>query len=185
MHGRCTVSARSGFSQEDFISCGIPLQFVPEFASGHEGQAKLCLHRRIGVIQQIEQGGHGDGGLTGYLRRLSGLTGFLVKALLELLSQLFAGSLLDMGIGIDQHIRAGMACRALYGFHIAARDHQLVGGTGMPQPMKDDAGKFRVRVLPFEELFADEDRLHGLTVGQAQERSTVVVALWGTSLVGL
>ena len=120
MHGRCTVSARSGFSQEDFISCGIPLQFVPEFASGHEGQAELCLHRRVGIVQQVQKGRHGDGGLSSCLKWLSGLTGFLVKALLELLPQLFAGSLLDMGIGIDQHIRTGVARRALYGFHVAA-----------------------------------------------------------------
>ena len=58
VHGRCTVSARSGFSQEDFISCGIPLQFVPEFVSGHESQAKLCLHRRIGIVQQVQQCRH-------------------------------------------------------------------------------------------------------------------------------
>ena len=55
----------------------------------------------------------------------------------------------------------------------------------MPQPMKDDAGKFRVRVLPLEELLADEDRLHGLTIGQSEKHSAVVVAFWGTGLVGL
>jgi len=34
--------------------------------------------------------------------------------------------------------------RFLHGFHIAAGDHQLVGGTGMPQAMEHDAGELRV-----------------------------------------
>ena len=38
----------------------------------------------------------------------------------------------------------------------------------MPQTVKDDVWKLRVRVLPLQELFADEHRLHRQTVGQPQ-----------------
>ena len=54
-----------------------------------------------------------------------------------------------MRIGVHQHIRRSVSCGALNGLHIAARDHQLIGGTGMPQTVKDDAGKLRVCVRPF------------------------------------
>ena len=36
--------------------------------------------------------------------------------------------------------------RSLHGFHIAAGDHQRVGGAGMPQTMEHDAGELRVRM---------------------------------------
>ena len=49
-----------------------------------------------------------------------------------------------MRIGVHQHIRRGVPCGALNGPHIAAKDHQLIGGTGMAQTVKDDAGKLRV-----------------------------------------
>ena len=58
-----------------------------------------------------------------------------------------------------------MTGRSLHGFHITVGDHQLIGGTGMPQTMKDDARELRVGVLPFQELFADEHRLNRQTVG--------------------
>lgn len=53
----------------------------------------------------------------------------------------------------------------------------------MSQPVEDDAGELRVSVLPFEELFADQNGLHGLTIGQAEKHSAVVVAVWGAGLV--
>ena len=71
-----------------------------------------------------------------------------------------------MGVGVYQHIRTGVSCGPLHRLDVAAGDHQLVGGTGMPQTVKDDAGKLRVCVLPFQEFFADEHRLHRQTVGQ-------------------
>lgn len=54
-----------------------------------------------------------------------------------------------MRIGVHQHIRRSVSCGSLNGPHIAAKDHQLIGGTGMAQTVKDDAGKLRVCVLPF------------------------------------
>ena len=74
---------------------------------------------------------------------------FGVETFLKLLAQFYTRGLLDMRIGVHQHIRRSVSCGALNGLHIAARDHQLIGGTGMPQTVKDDAGKLRVCVLPF------------------------------------
>ena len=88
-----------------------------------------------------------------------------------------------MGVSVNQKIRTGVAGCSLHRFDIAARDHQLVGGAGMSQPVEDDAGELRVSVLPFEELFADQNGLHGLTIGQAEKHSAVVVAVWGAGLV--
>ena len=53
----------------------------------------------------------------------------------------------------------------------------------MPQLVEDDAGKLRVSVLPFEEFLADQDWLHGLTIGQPEKHSAVVVSLRGAGLV--
>lgn len=44
-----------------------------------------------------------------------------------------------MRIGVHQHIRRSVSCGSLNGPHIAAKDHQLIGGTGMAQTVKDDA----------------------------------------------
>ena len=82
-----------------------------------------------------------------------------------------------MSVGVHQHIRTGVSCSPLHRLDVAAGDHQLVGGTGMAQPMKDDAGKLRVCILPFQELFADEHRLHRQTVGEPQQHPAVAVAL--------
>ena len=46
----------------------------------------------------------------------------------------------------------------------------------MPQTMKDDARELRVGILPLEELFADQHRLHRQTVRQTEQHSTVMVA---------
>lgn len=54
-----------------------------------------------------------------------------------------------MRIGVHQHIRRSVSCGSLNGPHIAAKDHQLIGGTGMPQTMEHNAGELRVGVLPF------------------------------------
>jgi hypothetical protein len=49
-----------------------------------------------------------------------------------------------MGVGVHQHIRTGVSCSPLHRLDVAAGDPQLVGGTGMPQTVKDDAGELRV-----------------------------------------
>ena len=67
-------------------------------------------------------------------------SGFGVERIFKLFAQLHAGRLLDMGVSVDQKIRTGVAGCSLHRFDIAARDHQLVGGAGMPQPVEDDTG---------------------------------------------
>ena len=88
-----------------------------------------------------------------------------------------------MGVGVHQHICRSVSGGSLNGFHIAAGDHQLIGGAGMPQTVKYDTRKFRVCILPFEELFADQHRLHSQTVGQTEQHSAVMVASWVLPLV--
>ena len=161
VHGFCTVFARSVFSMSDDVGRCIALQSVPFFASGEQGQAQLCLHFRVGILEQFQKSRHGDGGFAcgGYSLRAGGV-GLGIEAAFKLLAQLHTGGLLDMGVGVHQHIRTGVSCGPLHRLDVTAGDHQLVGGTGVPQTMKDDAGELRVCVLPFQELFADEHRLH-------------------------
>ena len=49
-----------------------------------------------------------------------------------------------MSVGVHQHIRTGVSCGTLHRFEVTAGDHQLVGGTGMPQTVEHDAGELRV-----------------------------------------
>ena len=74
LHGFCTVFARSVFSMSDYVGRCIALQSVPFFASGEQGQAELCLHFRVGILEQFQKSRHGDGGfatdlLRDFLRR--------------------------------------------------------------------------------------------------------------------
>ena len=62
VHGFCTVFARSVFSMSDDVGRCIALQSVPFFASGEQCQAQLCLHFRVGILQQLQKSRHGDGG---------------------------------------------------------------------------------------------------------------------------
>ena len=62
VHGFCTVFARSVLSMSDDVGRCIALQSVPFFASGEQGQAELCLHFRVGILQQFQKSRHGDGG---------------------------------------------------------------------------------------------------------------------------
>ena len=73
-HG-CTVSARSVFSMFDDVGRCIALQSVPFFASGEQCQAELCLHFRVGILQQFQKSLHGDGRFAcgGYSLRAGGV----------------------------------------------------------------------------------------------------------------
>ena len=159
VHGFCTVFARSVLSVSDYVGRCIALQSVPFFASGEQGQAELCLHFRVGILEQFQESSHGDGGFTcgGYSLRAGGV-GLGIEAAFKLLAQLHTGGLLDMGIGVHQHIRTGVTGSPLHRLDVATRDHQLVGGTGMPQTVEHDAGKLRVCILPFQELFGSLHR---------------------------
>ena len=94
----------------------------------------------------------------------------------DLLSQLQPGLVLRVSVGVHQDGGGCMAGVALHRLEVTARLQQLVGGTGMAQTVKDDAGKFRVCILPFEELFANQHRLYRQTVGQTEQHSAVTVA---------
>lgn len=82
----------------DYVGRCIALQSVPFFASGEQGQAQLCLHFRVGILQQFQKSRHGDGGFAcgGYSLRAGGVW-LGIEAAFKLLAQLHTGGLLDMG----------------------------------------------------------------------------------------
>ena len=85
MHGFCTVFARSVFSMSDYVGRCIALQSVPFFASGEQCQAQLCLHFRVGILEQFQKSRHGDGGFAcgGYSLRAGGV-GLGIEAVLSI-----------------------------------------------------------------------------------------------------
>ena len=89
VHGFCTVFARSVFSMSDYVGRCIALQSVPFFASGEQGQAQLCLHFRVGILEQFQKSRHGDGGFAcgGYSLRAGGV-GLGIEAAFKLLAPL-------------------------------------------------------------------------------------------------
>ena len=125
------------------------MKCVVNFA-GQQSQTELRLYFGVCILQQFQQSGHRNGRFVcgGHSLR-AGAFLFGIETFLKLLAQFYTRGLLDMGVGVHQHICRGVSCGALNGFHIAAGDHQLIGGTGMAQTVKDDAGKLRVCVLPF------------------------------------
>ena len=127
LHGFCTVFARSVLSMSDYVGRCIALQSVPFFASGEQCQAQLCLHFRVGILEQFQKSRHGDGGFAcgGYSLRAGGV-GLGIEAAFKLLAQLHTGGLLDMGVGVHQHIRTGVTGSPLHRLDVAAGDHQLV-----------------------------------------------------------
>ena len=177
LHGQCTVSARLVFSWESSAWAGIALKCVVDFASGQQCQTELRLYFGVCVLQKFQQSGHRNGRFAfgGYSLR-AGAFLFGIESFLKLPAQFYTRGLLDMGVGVYQHICRSVSGGSLNSLHIAAGDHQLIGGTGMPQTMKDDARELRVGILPLEELFADQHRLHRQTVRQTEQHSTVMVA---------
>ncbi len=96
LHGFCTVFARSVLSMSDDVGRCIALQSVPFFASGEQGQAQLCLHFRVGILEQFQESRHGGGRFAcgGYSLRV-GAFGLGIEAAFKLLAQLHTGGLLD------------------------------------------------------------------------------------------
>ncbi len=125
------------------------MKCVVNFA-GQQSQTELRLYFGDCILQQFQQSGHRNGRFAcgGHSMR-AGAFLFGVETFLKLLAQFYTRGLLDMRIGVHQHIRRSVSCGAMNGLHIAAGDHQLISRTGMPQTVKDDAGKLRVCVLPF------------------------------------
>ena len=115
-----------------------------------ESQTELRLYFGVCILQKFQQSSRRDGRFAcgGHSLR-AGVFGLSIETFLELPAQLYTGGLLDMGVGVHQHICRSVSSGSLNGLHIAAGDHQLISRTGMPQTVKDDAGKLRVCVLPF------------------------------------
>ena len=80
----------------DYVGRCIALQSVPFFASGEQSQAELCLHFRVGILEQFQKSRHGDGGFAcgGYSLRAGGV-GLGIEAAFKLLAQFHTGGLLD------------------------------------------------------------------------------------------
>ena len=152
LHGRCTVFARSAFSWESSAWAGIALKCVVNFASGQQSQTELRLYFGVSILQKFQQSSHGDGRFAcgGYSLRAGSFL-FSIEPFLKFPTQLHTRGLLDMGVGVYQHICRSVSGDALNSFHIAAGDHQLVGGAGMAQTVEHDARKLRVCILPFTE----------------------------------
>ena len=81
----------------DDVGRCIALQSVPFFASGEQCQTQLCLHFRVGILEQFQKSRHGDGGFAcgGYSLR-AGSAGPGIEAAFKLLAQLHTGGLLDI-----------------------------------------------------------------------------------------
>ncbi|MBL1046458.1 MAG: recombinase family protein, partial [Escherichia coli] len=126
LHGQCTIFARLAFSLESSAWAGIALKCVVNFASGQQSQTELRLYFGVSVLQKFQQSSHRDGRFAfgGYSLR-AGAFLFGVETFLKLPAQFHTRGLLDMGVGVYQHICRGVSGSSLNSFHIAAGDHQL------------------------------------------------------------
>ena len=74
-----------------------------------------------------------------------------------------------MDVGVHQHICRGVSCGALNSFHIAARDHQLIGGTGMAQTVEHDLLKLWMLGSPQTVPFRQQLWCNGQAVRQPEQ----------------
>ena len=98
LHGFCTVrifrvrwSKPVNYSAIRAIFCN----------SGQQSQAELRFYRGVCVLQKLQQRRHGDGRFCFNWGSLHRCCSRLVEAFLELFTQLLAGILLDVRIGVD------------------------------------------------------------------------------------
>ena len=105
LHGQCTVFARLVFSWESSAWAGIALKCVVNFASGQQSQTELRLYFGVCILQQFQQSGHRNGRFAcgGHSLR-AGAFLFGIEPFLKLLAQFYTRGLLDMRIGVHQHI---------------------------------------------------------------------------------
>ena len=121
------------------------MKCVVNFASSQQSQTELSRYFGVCVLRKFQQSGHRVGRFAcGRYSLRAGTLLFSIEPFLELPAQFYTGGLLDMGVGVHQRICRGVSCGALNGLHIAAGDHQLIGGTGVPQTVKDNAGELRM-----------------------------------------
>ena len=102
------------------------MKCVVNFASGQQCKTELRLYFGVCVLQKFQQSGHGDGRFAcgGYSLRAEAFL-FSIEPFFKLLAQFHTGGLLDMSVGVYQHIRRSVTRCALHSLHIAAGDHQL------------------------------------------------------------
>ena len=99
------IFARSTFSWESSAWAGIALKCVVNSASGQQSQAELRLYFGVCVLQKFQQSSHGDGRFAfGVYSLWAGCSGFRIEAFFKLFPKLHTRGLLDMGVGVHQHI---------------------------------------------------------------------------------
>ena len=76
--------------------------------SGQQSQAKLRFYRGVCVLQKLQQSRHGDGRFCFNRGSLHRCCSRFVESFLEPFTQLLAGILLDVRVGVDQQIGTGM-----------------------------------------------------------------------------
>ena len=108
---------------------------------------------------------------------------FSIEPFLKFPAQFYTRGLLDMSVGVHQHIRRGVPCGALNGFHIAAGDHQLIGGTGMSQTVEHDLFKLWMLRSPQAVPFCQQLRCDGQAIREPEQLPAVAVLFWGVLLV--
>ena len=100
------IFARSAFSWESSAWAGIALKCVVNSASGQQSQTELRLYFGVCVLQKFQQSSHGDGRFAfGVYSLWAGCSGFRIEAFFKLFPKLHTRGLLDMGVGVHQHIR--------------------------------------------------------------------------------
>ena len=184
LYGRCTVFARSAFSWESSAWAGIALKCVVDFASGQQCQTELRLYFGVCVLQKFQQSGHRNGRFAcgGYSLR-AGAFLFGIESFLKLPAQFYTRGLLDMGVGVYQHICRSVSCGALHSLHIAAGDHQLIGGTGMSQTVEHGLFKLWMLRSPQAVPFCQQLRCDGQAIREPEQLPAVAVLFWGVLLV--
>ena len=76
-----------------------------------------------------------------------------------------------------------MSSGALNGLHIAAGDHQQIGGTGVPQAVEHDLFKLRVLGSPQAVPLCQQLRCDGQTIREPEQLPAIAVLFRGVLLV--
>ena len=170
LHGHCTVFARSAFLWESSAWAGITLKCVVNFASSQQSQTELRLYFGVCILQKFQQSSHRDGRFAcGEYSLRAGAFLFRIESFLELPTQLHTGGLLDMSVGVHQHIRRSVACVALHRLEVAIRLQELVGGTGVAQTVEHDLLKLRVFCSPQTVPLCQQLRRNGQAVREPEQ----------------
>ena len=117
--------------------------------SGQQSKAKLRFYRGVCVLQKFQQSRHGDGRFCFNRGSLHKCCSRLVEAFLEPFTQLLAGILLDVRIGVDQQIGTGTGSQQT--FQLAKR-YTSGAQTWVRTITKPVAGTIRVALGMVEQM---------------------------------